>query len=169
MKSLIIAVALAVSSASTLAGPAPVKLGGVIALDKSASTTSLAEITMPSSTDEARAEAAKRHAAAARIASLQPYVHIGPGVVSIIDTDSARRAAERTNQRRGHEAHLADVLRVGSGLALVSARVTDSDSARAVAGRAGRARDLRQDYEFFVRMFGKPDFERSGATVTSEK
>jgi len=139
----------------------------VLLLGIFAATTSLVAGTLPSNTDEARADAADRTAAADRAASLQPYAQIKSDVIRVVDTDSARRAAAQANAQRNHDTYFSDVLRVGAGIRSVPVRVTDTDSARAAAAQAGRERGLRTDHEIFVRTFEKRELEAVGVARPS--
>jgi len=126
--------------------------------------TSLAAGATPSNTDEARWEAAQHTAAAEHAASLRPFVALDPEVVSVTDTDSARRAAGQVNARLTHDEYLADVLRAGAGTKSAPIRVTDSDSARAAAGQKYREQALLADYADYTKAQAKADLERSGVS-----
>ncbi len=121
-----------------------------------AATTSLAARAMPFDTDEARAEAAKRTAAANHAASLRPLAPLESEVVSVTDTDSARRAAAQATARQAHDRYLSDVLRAGAGVKPVPVRVTDTDSARAAAAQEHRQQRLLADHADYVKLLAKP-------------
>jgi len=131
-----------------------------------AATTSLTASATPSNTDEARAEAAQRTATADHAASLRPFAPLEAKVVSVTDTDSARRAAGQVDARQTHDEHLADVLSAGAGIKPAPIQVTDSDSARAAAGQKVREQALLADYADYVTMQAKVHLEQSG--VSSE-
>jgi len=116
-----------------------------------AASTSLAAGAAPFGTDEARAEAGQRNAAAERAASLRPFVQVDGEVVRVTDTDSARQAAARASARQAHDAHFSDVLRAGSGSSSAPISVTDTDSARAAAQQNGRQQKLLADYADYVK------------------
>jgi hypothetical protein len=142
------------------------------AMKKDARTDIMARDTMaaggfPASTDEVRAEAAKRTATANHEASLRPFGPLDDEVVSATDTDSARRVAGQANARHGHEAYLSDVLRAGAGVKLVPIMVTDTDSARAAAGQEYSERRLLADYADYVTLQAKRKVELSGVSKPS--
>lgn len=122
-----------------------------------AATISLPVGASPSTTDEARAEAAQRTAAADHAASLQPFAPPDAEVVAVTDTDSARRRAGQANARQTHDMHLADVLRAGAGLRPAPIQVTDTDSARAAAGQTNRQQQLLADYSDYVKLQSKAE------------
>ena len=111
-----------------------------------AATASLAASGAPSSTDEARAEAAQRTTAAAHAALLQPYEAMDSDAEQVSDTDSARRAAGQLNARHNRDRHLTEVLRAAAGIHSAPIAVTDTDSARAAAGQKGHEQALRTDH-----------------------
>jgi hypothetical protein len=131
-----------------------------------AATAALAEGALPSSTDEARAEAAKRTAMANHDASLRPFVPLDSDVVFVSDTDSARRVAAQANARHAHDTHLADVLRAGAGINPTPITVTDTDSARAAAAQQRRASSLKAAYRDYVKMRAKAERDLSGASTS---
>jgi hypothetical protein len=124
----------------------------VLLLAAIAASTSPAAGAAPSNTDEARAEAGQRIAAADHAASLHPLVRVDAEVVRVSDTDSARQAAGRASAHEAHHANLSQVLRAGSGVRSAPTRVTDTDSARAAAGQNNRERQLLADYADSVKM-----------------
>jgi hypothetical protein len=132
-----------------------------------AATAALAEGALPSNTDEARADAAMRTARANYAASLRPYAQLDSSVVSITDTDSARRAAGQVNARLAHDAHFAEVLAAGAGFKPTPITVTDTDSARAAAGQLRRQQELLADYANYVKMQAQAERELSGASTPS--
>jgi len=115
-------------------------------------TASMAASAVPSSTDEARAEAAQRYDAAEHAAALQPSQPLDSRAVRVTDTDSARYAAGQINARRTHDAHLAEVQRAGAGIKPAPIQVTDSDSARAAAGQTYHEQVLLSEYADYARM-----------------
>lgn len=121
-----------------------------------AAAASLAARAMPFDTDEARAEAAKRTAAANHAAWLRPFAPLESEVVSVTETDSARRAAAQATARQAHDRYLSDVLRAGAGVEPVHVRVTDTDSARAVAAQKHRQQRLLADHADYVKLLAKP-------------
>lgn len=121
-----------------------------------AATTSLAAHAGPFGTDEARAAAAERTAAANHAASLRPFAPLDSEVISITDTDSARRAAAHATARQAHDQYLSDVLRAGAGIKPAPVRVTDTDSARAAAALEHRKQRLLADHADYVRLLAKP-------------
>lgn len=100
----------------------------------------------PSTTDEARAEAAQRITAAERAAALLPYEPVGSKVVRVTDTESARSAAAQANERHVRDSHRAEVLRAGAGVQPAPIKVTDTDSARAAAAQQARQQALSAEY-----------------------
>ena len=122
-----------------------------------AATTSSAARATPFNTDEARAEAATLTAAANHAASLRPFAPLDSEVVTVTDTDSARRAAAQATARHAHDRYLSAVLRAGAGVKPVPVRVTDTDSARAAAAQEQRQRHLLADYAEQVKMLAKSD------------
>ena len=134
---------------STLLGVI-MKTAHLLLLAGVAATTSLAAGAAPSNTDEARAETAERNASAEHGATLRP-LHDSE-VVSVTDTDSARRAAAQANARRNHDSYLAEVLRAGTGVKSAPIKVTDTDSARAAAAQKGREQELLARYSDYVKM-----------------
>jgi hypothetical protein len=128
-----------------------------------AATASIAASAAPSTTDEARAEAGQRIAAAEHAASLQPF-ETATGAVSVLDTDTAEWAAQQANTRSAHNAYLADVLRAGKGIARAAIQVTDTDSARAAAGQASREQMLLADYRDYVKQQAQITPARYGAS-----
>jgi hypothetical protein len=118
-------------------------------------TTALAARAVPFNTDEARAQAARLTAAANHAASLRPFAPFDSEVVSVTDTDSARRAAAQATARQAHDRYLSAVLRAGAGIRPEPVRVTDTDSARAAAAQEQRQRQLLADYANQVKMLAK--------------
>jgi len=114
-------------------------------------TISTAAGAAPGATDEARAEAAQQHAAAARAAGLRPFETLEPEV-RISDTDAARRAAAQRNARQAHDSDLFEVMRGGAGIKPAPITVTDTDSAVAVAAQQLREQSLRAEYAECVRV-----------------
>lgn len=121
-----------------------------------AATTSLAAHAVPFNTDEARAEAAKRTAAANHTASLRPFAPLDWKAISVTDTDFARRAAAHATARQAHDQFLSDVLRAGAGIKPLPVRVTDTDSARAAAAQEHRQQRLLADHADHVKLLAKP-------------
>ena len=99
----------------------------------------------PHSTDEARAQAAARTAAAQRAAPLRPFPPLDSETVAATDTDSARQAASQAIARQSHERYLSAVHRAGAGIEPVLVSVTDTDSARAAATQNLRQQQLLAD------------------------
>jgi len=77
-----------------------------------AATASLAASATPSSTDEARVEAAQHTAAGERGARLRSFVPVDTEVVSVTDTDSARAAAGQEDREEALRADYADYLQI---------------------------------------------------------
>lgn len=121
-----------------------------------AATTSLAARAVPFNIDEVRSEAAKRTAAAHHAASLQPFAPLDSEVVSVSNTDAARRAAAHATARQAHDQYWSDVLGAGAGIKPVPVRVTDTDSARAAAALKHRQQRLLADYADYVKLLAKP-------------
>jgi hypothetical protein len=111
-----------------------------------AATVSMAAGAVSSDSDEARAEAGARIAAAERSASLRTYEPRDTEKVVVSDTGSARRAAAQASARLAHENQLAAVLRAGAGIKPAPIAITDTDSARAAAGQRIRQASLLSDY-----------------------
>jgi hypothetical protein len=137
------------------------KTAHLLLLAAVSATTSLAASASPSDTDAVRSEAAKRTATADHASSLRPFVPLDPEVVSVTDTDSARRAASQANAREAHDMRLADPLNAGAGLQPLPIRVTDSDSARAAAAQSVTRSGLLADY---VTVQAKAKLERNGVS-----
>jgi len=137
---------------------------GVLLLAVFAATTALAEGTLPSNTDEARAEASKRTATANHAATVQPFVPLDSEVVSVTDTDSARRAAAQANARQTHDTYLSNALRAGAGIKPVPITVTDTDSARAAAAQENRELGFLAVYADYVKMQAKSKLALSSAS-----
>jgi hypothetical protein len=126
-----------------------------------AATTSLAAGASWSTTDEARAEAAHRNAAADLATSLRPLVPLDSDAVSVTDTDSARKAVALANARQTNEVHLAEMQRAGAGIKPAPIRVTDTDSARAAAAQTDREQALLAKYADYVKVQAKTKLEPS--------
>src|SRR5262252_2983475 len=105
----------------------------------------------PFTTDEARAEAAKRNAAAEHAAALRAFP-LDSEVIYVTDTESARRAAAKVNARLAHDARFAEMLAVGAGFKPTPITVTDTVSARAAAAQRGHQQELLADYADYVKM-----------------
>jgi hypothetical protein len=118
-----------------------------------AATVSMAASAVPSSTDEARAQAAQHNYAAEHEAALRPSLPLDS--VRVTDTDSAREAAGQTNARQAHDAYLAELQRAGAGIKPAPIQVTDSDSARAAAGQKFHEQVLLGDYADLVKMHAR--------------
>lgn len=130
-----------------------------------AATTSLAAGAAPSSTDEARAEAGQRIAAAEHAASLRPFVPVDAEAVRVTDTDSAPQAAAEANVRRAHDAHLSEVLRAGSGRRPAPITVGDTDSARAAAQRNRRELQFLAHDADYVKTQDRAVFDAGGTST----
>ena len=87
----------------------------------------------PTSTDEARAEAAKHNAEAEHAVS-QPSALPGAQAIRVTDTDSARSAAALANARSSAGTHQHES---GAGIKYSRSVVRDTDSARAAAAQRG--------------------------------
>ena len=111
-----------------------------------AATVSMGAGAVSSDSDEARAEAGARIAAAERSASLRTYEPRDTEKVVVSDTDSARHAAAQASAHLAHENQLAAVLRAGAGIKPAPIAITDTDSARAAAGQRIRQASLLSDY-----------------------
>jgi hypothetical protein len=136
---------------------------GLLLLAAFAATTALAEGSLPSNTGEARAEAAKRTETANHAAALRSFVPLDSELVSVTDTDSARRAAGQDSARLAHDAYLSYALRAGAGLKPVPITVTDTDSARAAAAQENRELGFLAVYAEYVKMHAKSRLELSSA------
>ena len=119
-----------------------------------AATVSLAANAAPTTTDEARAEAAKRNQEAAHAAALRP-LPADQVAIHVTDGESARLAAGQANARRAHDAHLEATLAAGAGIKSAPIKVTDTDTARAAAAQKGRDEVLVADYEDYKRMLAQ--------------
>src|SRR5262245_2111286 len=117
-----------------------------------AATVSMTAGAVSGRTDEARAEAGARIAAAEHAASLRAFEPRQTEKVVVSDSDSARRAAAQATDRRSHESHLASVLRAGAGVKPAQIAVTDTDSARAAAGQRVRQESLLADFAAYTEM-----------------
>src|SRR5262245_59242011 len=104
----------------------------------------------PGNTDEARAEAGERVAAANHAASLRSFEPSDQEVIRVTDTGSARKAAGQANARMVHDKHLSEMLRAGTGVKPARIVVTDSDSARAAAGQRLHEEALLADYAEYL-------------------
>jgi hypothetical protein len=118
----------------------------------------------PGSTDEARADAGERIAAANRAASLQPFEPRDPEVILVTDTGSARKAAGQANARMVHDRHLSEMLRAGAGVKPAPIPVTDTDSARAATGQKLHEDALLADYAEYLTMRAYAGIEPGGAS-----
>ena len=127
-------------------------------------TTSFAAGASPSDTDAIRAETAQRSATADHAAALRPFVPLDAEVVSVTDTDSARRAASQANAREAHDMRLADALKASAGIQPLPIRVTDSDSAREAAAQSVTRSGLLADYADYVTVQAKAKLERNGVS-----
>ena len=121
-----------------------------------AATAAFADGTFPSSTDEARAQAAKRNATASHAASMRPFVS---EIVFVTDTDSARRAAAQATSRNAHYAYLSEMFGERADSTPVTISVTDTDSARAAAAQRGRGQQARAQHAAYLQQL-----ELSGAS-----
>jgi hypothetical protein len=124
---------------------------------------SLAANATPSTTDEARAEAGKRNAAAEHAAALRPFP-LDSEVIYVSDTESARRAAAKVNARLAHDAHFAEMLSAGAGFQPTPITVTDTDSARAAAAQRGHQQELLADYADYVKMTAQAGLARASVS-----
>jgi len=88
----------------------------------------------PTSTDEARAEAAKHNTEAEHAVSSQPSALPGGQAVRVTDTDSARRAAALANASSSAGTHQHEIGASNERSRIV---VRDTDSARAAAAQKG--------------------------------
>jgi hypothetical protein len=125
---------------------------------------SVAANATPSTTDEARAEAGQRIAAAEHAAALRPFKPLDSEVIRVTDTDSARRAAGQANARLAHDNHLAEVLAAGAGFKPTPIAVTDTDSARAAAGQVRHQQQLLAEYADYVKLQAQAALEPAGAS-----
>jgi hypothetical protein len=140
------------------------KANYLLLLTAVAATTSLAATAAPYSTDEARAEAGQRVAAAEHTAALRTFEPLDSEVVRVTDTDTARRAAGQVNARQAHATHVADVLGAGAGFKPTPITVADTDSARAAAGQMGHEQALLADYLDYVKTQVQAALEPAGAS-----
>ena len=129
-----------------------------------AATTALAEGALPSNTDEVRAQAAKRTETANHAATLRPFVPLDSEVISVTDTDSARRVAAQINARQAHDTYLSSALRAGAGIKPVPITVTDTDSARAAAAQQNRELGFLAVYADYVKMQANSKLELSSVS-----
>ena len=125
-------------------------------------TVSLAAVAAPTTTDEARAQAAQRNYQAAHAASLNPLPS-DQQTIHVTDSDSARLAAEQANARGAHDAHIEAALRAGAGIKAPAIKVTDSDSARAAAAQNGREQVLLADYADYSKKLAQDALKSAAA------
>jgi hypothetical protein len=129
-----------------------------------AATVSISAGAVTGSTDEARAEAGARIAAAEHAASLRPFQPRDSETVVVSDTDSARQAAGQASARLAHDSYLAGVLRAGAGIKPVAINVSDTDSARAAAGQKVHQDALVADYADYQKVQSQAAIESSAAS-----
>jgi len=139
------------------------KTAHFLLLTATAAITSAASA-FPGSTDEARAEAGERIAAANHAASLRPFEPRDQEVIVVADAGSARKAAGQANARMVHDKHLSEMLRAGAGVKPAPITVTDTDSARAAAGQKLHEEALLADYAEYLTMRGYAGVEPSVAS-----
>jgi len=127
-------------------------------------TATMAATATPSTTDEARAEAGNRVAAAEHAAALRPFEPLDSEAIAVSDTDSARRAAGQVNARLAHDIHFREMLSAGAGFKPAPIAVTDSDSARAAAGQRGHQQELLADYAEYAKMQAQTALAAAGTS-----